>query len=264
MPTDCPRSIVPNLNSIGFAAAVTRVFSPAVERLLAIICLGLWLIGPAVGQKDESLTRDFAKLNAKERSRLAEQEAQDATADTAYQGMMARAETAFKNGAYEEARQGFTEARERRPLNVYPKVKLEDLDALIAKRAAEKEVQTEVLIAASPVVIAPPDTARAPVTYGVTSTMTAPVTEPKVTPPDPAPIGPVRTERKPAVDPAPDLVEGERTYMEGKAKVLEITVIEGKRSVSYKKVQHPWGQIFYFQDGDSIGERVWRERFGGR
>ena len=52
--------------------------------------------------------------------------------------------------------------------------------------------------------------------------------------------------------------------MEGNASVLEITVSEDDRMVVYKKVKHPWGQLFYFKDGESIGQRVWLQRFGDR
>ena len=77
---------------------------------------------------------------------------------------------------------------------------------------------------------------------------------------------PVKTTNKSVVEvpTAASLTEGEREYMEGNAKVLEITVAEHKHLVVYKKVRHPWGQVFFFKDGASVGQRVWQARFGER
>ena len=48
--------------------------------------------------------------------------------------VMQRAERAFQEGRYEEAIKGYEEARSMRPYNVYPKVKIEDLRALLARQ----------------------------------------------------------------------------------------------------------------------------------
>ncbi|MFZ1685873.1 MAG: hypothetical protein WAU70_00510 [Flavobacteriales bacterium] len=219
-------------------------------------------------QEDASLTKEFAGLSAKERSKLAKQEVEDAAKDEVFKGMMDQAEVAFKAGRFDEARQHYADARERRPLNVYPKVKLEDLDVLIAKRAAEEAART--VAAAPPPVVQRMDTAPAPLVITATKVINdapAPVVIMKeAIPPDAPPPAPVKTVQKSAVEqplPTP-LTEGERTYMEGNAKVLEITVNENKRMVVYKKVKHPWNQVYYFKDGESVGQRVWQERFGER
>ncbi|MBK7555543.1 MAG: hypothetical protein IPI55_13330 [Flavobacteriales bacterium] len=221
-------------------------------------------------QEDASLTKEFAGLSAKERSKLAKQEVVDAEKDVGFQNMMAQAESAFKAGRFDEARQFYADARERRPLNVYPKVKLEDLDALISKRAAEAEVKTVIVEPNMPQ--APgtptPDTAATsakPSVARIAELEPPPITAAeKVT--EQTPATPVKVVHKnPLEEPSTvPLAEGEREYMEGNAKVLEITVPEHKRLVVYKKVKHPWGQIFYFQDGESIGERVWVDHFGAR
>ncbi|MEO8067643.1 MAG: hypothetical protein ABI599_08135 [Flavobacteriales bacterium] len=232
------------------------------------IALALLLAIAAPAQEDASLTKEFAGMSAKERSNLAKQELKEADHDEVFLGLMAQAETAFKAGHFEEARQHYADARARRPLNVYPKVKLEDLDAMIAKRAAEEAAKAIVVEApvVVPVAIAAPDTLRAPaIQHNAAPTpVVPPVAEEKApakkhveSPPAPP------EEKKTIADPAPvPLAEGERTYMEGNAKVLEITVSELKHLVVYKKVQHPWGQVYYFKDGESIAQRVWHERFG--
>ena len=219
----------------------------------------------AHAQDDASLTKEFAGMSAKERTKLAKQEVEEAAKDDAFQAMMAQAEVAFKAGRFVEARQHYADARTRRPLNVYPKVKLEDLDALIAKRAAEAK-------AAEPVVVDPPPVVLFPIS--ATNTTTVPITtDPSPTPTtivEKAPVqtitAPVKTANKSVVEVptiAP-LTEGEREYMEGNAKVLEIAVAEHKHLAVYKKVKHPWGQVFYFKDGASVGQRVWQARFGAR
>lgn len=215
-------------------------------------------------QRDESLTKEFAKLSAKERSKLAKQEEADAANDAVYQDLMARAERDFAAGRFDDARELFQQARQRRPLNVYPKVKLEDLEALVAKRAAEEAAGTGPIVADEPKLIVP-DTATAPINYQVGS-QSADTPPPSVPRKEEPKASPGRTEHRavPHEEPRVPLQEGEREYMEGNAKVLEILVAEGKRTVVYKKVKHPWGQLYYFRDGESIGDRVWRERFGDR
>lgn len=215
-------------------------------------------------QRDESLTKEFANLSAKERSKLAKQEEADAADDAVYQDLMARAEKDFAAGRFDDARELFQQARQRRPLNVYPKVKLEDLEALVAKRAAEAAASTGPVVADAPKLLAP-DTGKAPFTYQVGSQSAGTPPPPDLRKAEPK-AAPVRTEHRaaPPEEPSVPLHEGEREYMEGNAKVLEIVVAEGKRTVVYKKVKHPWGQLYYFRDGESIGDRVWRERFGDR
>ncbi|QQR87051.1 MAG: hypothetical protein IPJ76_02155 [Flavobacteriales bacterium] len=214
-------------------------------------------------QRDESLTKEFADLSAKERSKLAKQEEAAATNDAVYQDLMARAEKDFAAGRYDNARTLFREARERRPLNVYPKVKLEDLEALVTKRAAEEAAKAEPNVDHMPEPIIP-DTAKAPIVFQAAAHSPDPLppTRPKA---EPKPAA-LRTEQRaaPPEDPSAPVQEGEREYVEGNAKVLEIVVREGKRTVVYKKVKHPWGQLYFFRDGESIGDRVWRERFGNR
>ena len=78
----------------------------------------------------------FAHLSAKERTRLAKEEEREAATDDVYIELMAGAERLFKEQRFDEAMVSFEEARQRRPLNVYPKVKIDDLRVLISKRDA--------------------------------------------------------------------------------------------------------------------------------
>lgn len=224
-----------------------------------------------------SLTEEFPKLSAKERSRIAAKETREAQEDAAYQREMLGAEAAFQAKNYEEALAGYERARALRPYNVYPKVKIEDLRALLGKQesaAAPTPVPRSTVAepAAPPSPSGPPSdhspaapsvpvpTPEVPVRVGAAPDRSAPVVVDK---PKPSP--------KPAPAPAPVregsiLADGihERQYQEGRAFVVERTVVEEGNATVYKRVIHPAGHTFYFQDGRSVDERVWRDRFERR
>jgi hypothetical protein len=64
------------------------------------------------------------------------------------------------------------------------------------------------------------------------------------------------------VKPADGIIE--QRYKEGQAFVIERAVTVDGRLVKYKRVYHPYGQTFYFEDGLSVDERVWKARFPDR
>lgn len=266
-------------------------------RLIALL-IALWGVATCWAQgKDKSLTKDFAKLSAKERSRIATQETQEADRDTAYQRLMGTAEQAFREGRYEDALAMFEEARELRPYNVYPKVKIEDLQALIRKRDSETrppEPIPEPIPEPLPETVLPPaieEIALQPTPPPVAEAAAPPQEQPETPPlaevkaPDPVveapaamveekpdtprPVAaPSRPSREPAppaaaappeLPPAPQL--GERIYLEAGAVVTERTVEDEGKVVVYKRVAHSWGQTFYFREGLSIPDRRWEERF---
>ena len=123
------------------------------------LALALWTCLLAA-QPDNSLTPEFSQLSAKERARIAKREQEEAAKDPQYQAVMAKAEDLFKQQQYDEALASFIEARNIRPYNVYPKVKIQDLQALIAKRDAKvvpPPVDTaKTVIVEAPKVAAPP------------------------------------------------------------------------------------------------------------
>lgn len=235
-----------------------------------LLCTG----GLAAQKQEESLTRDFSKLSAKERSRIAAHETQEAASDSNYQAIMRRAEMAFQAGRYEEALNAFEQARTARPYNVYPKVKIQDLQALIKARNEKKAAAT---VMADSVVSAPP----APV---AAENQPAPEQQPMASPlprpsqvqplPPPVPTKPVPKAETPTAKPEPPQRPAqtagttgnptpitERTYKEAGAVVTERNVEDDGKAVMYKKVAHPWGQTFYFKDGRAIPDREWAERF---
>lgn len=254
-----------------------------VHGLLALLLLG----GTATtGLAQKELTKDFSKLSAKERSRIAAQENREAAADSGYQAVMVRADHAFQSGQYDEALSLYQEARALRPYNVYPKVKIEDLEALIQKRDAAPPPPAAPPVAEPPPTAVPPPAvapeapeplpaapapAVPPVAAEPLPAAPPPATRPApaaVPPPTPAPPPAVRA--KPAapqraVEPSAGkgLPEGiaERVYMEAGAVVTERIVQEQGRTETWRRVAHPWGGIFFFKDGAAVPQLQWDQRF---
>lgn len=230
---------------------------------------------PCIAQREDgSLTSGFDKLSAKERSKIAARETEEAGKDTAYQALMRNADHSFQAGRYEEALATFQQARVLRPYNVYPKVKIQDLQALIKKKELERAAQLKDTTqgftegpppAAVPVEHpAPKPTEEAPVTAPPMEAAPAPLPKPAAAP---QPIPPAQ-KAKPAQtlpsEPAPPTTLGERIYMEAGAVVTERTVEDDGKAVVYRKVAHSWGQTYYFKDGRAILQREWDQRFTGQ
>ncbi|HEX2618309.1 MAG TPA: hypothetical protein VHL57_12250 [Flavobacteriales bacterium] len=235
----------------------------ALALILGSAALALFAQG-----EDPSLTKDFPKLSPKERSRIAAKETAEAQQDAVYQAVMHEAELAFQEGRYEDALANYEKARNQRPYNVYPKVKIQDLKALLKRKEEEapateqasgtpavvEPVKEEPMQPPPPVIAAPP--LEKPAVQNAPPPVAKPVEKPAerpVKPKEPAP----RTEARPA----PPRGMEERRYQEGHAWVIERTInVEGRRVV-YKRVAHPFGQVFFFEDGIAVDERVWNARF---
>lgn len=232
---------------------------PLPVRLAGVLLLcGISAMATAQGKK-AALAKDFDKLPAKERTRIAARETRESAEDTAYQAVMHRGDQAFQAGQYEVALAAFREARKLRPYNVYPKVKIEDLQALISKRAAEQPGTTP----PAPDAGGPGTGAAVPGLPAAQGTVpSAPATPPPVQVARPSPTAPPPVQ-PPAIraESAPSPTMGERVYKEAGAVVTERTVEDGGKPVTYKKVVHPWGQTFYFKDGLSIPAGQWSARF---
>lgn len=224
-------------------------------------------LGPRVHAQEDgaSLTEEFRHMSAKERTRLAEREQEDASRDTVYQRIMADAEAAFQAGRYQEALEGYKLGRKRRPLNVYPKVKIEDIRELIAKRDAQAADSTS----SQPRSVGVPELdEKAPAasrTDKVIEKASAPVPGSAGKPPVVRRARSIEETHDRAVDPAP--VTGpdgmvEEQFRQGTALVVQRTVTLGGERHVYRKVVHNWGQTYYFLDGNATDARVWTERFG--
>jgi hypothetical protein len=238
---------------------------PPLRSALAGVAFAVALYGQAQGDKG-SLTEQFPNMTAKERSRIAAKENEEAQKDATYQDVMQRAERSFQEGRYEEAIKQYEEARAMRPYNVYPKVKIEDLRALLARQAAKED--TTAMVEEHPV--DPDPVVPAKVAVAVQTPAPEPVKEPDpVVDEKPEPLTePVLEKSAPPtvpnapVKPAEGVIE--QRYREGHAFVIERAVTIEGRLVKYKRVYHPYGQTFYFEDGLAVDERVWKARFPDR
>ena len=249
MPASVP---LPTTRLIGLCFAVVAV-------------TGAW----AQGERG-SLTDQFPKMSAKERGRIAAKETEEASKDAGYQEQMLSGERAFQEGHYADAIGHYEAARAMRPYNVYPKVKIEDLRALLAKQAATSDTTSAVPeqpVAVDPAPVVVVDSVPTPSTPSAHATSMA-VPEPPAMPPATKPALPVTGAPVTIAQPASPLKEAdgliERRYREGHAFVIERSVTVDGRLVTYKRVYHPHGQTFYFEDGLSVDERVWKARFPDR
>lgn len=232
-------------------------------RLLHItFCVFVLLLAhPLWAQRDSSLTREFERMSARDRARVAREEEEAAQQDAVFLGHMRQGEEHFQAGRYNDALVSYRTARSLRPLNVHPKVKIQDLEALIARKAEETTEASPSLPAPveprpntdtspapppAPVVVAP-----APPPQPVATTAPEPVQKPPV----------VRPSVRPSTATQPDAVEGVRTFREGRAVVEERVVREGERLVVWRKVVHPWGEVVHFRDNEAVPARRWQERF---
>ena len=230
------------------------------------------MAAPCMGQADGSLTDEFAKLSAKERARIAKEELEEAARDTRYQAVMEEAEALFRARDFEASLEKYKEARELRPYNVYPKVKIQDLQALLkrleeeANAAKEAPAEQPAPKAEVPAMENKPPTPQ--------SAGELPVVEPQhqVNTAVEKPVRPKEPEPKVASLPqsagpvqGPEALEaGERLYREGRATVLERRVPEEGKLIVWRKVTHPWGEVVHFRDGQAIPARTWTEQFGGQ
>ncbi|MFZ1691775.1 MAG: hypothetical protein WAT74_01150 [Flavobacteriales bacterium] len=240
--------------------------------LLTHFLLAGWAV---LAQPGESLTPEFAGMSSKERARVAKLEQEDAAKDAAFQAVMAEAEALFQGQRFDDALAKFQQARSMRPLNVFPKVKIQDLQALIAKRDAERAMAEKesapvepkagtIAEHASQVTEAAPEPSQEQ----------APDARPEPKEPVVERTEPVRTaEPKPRIEsPRPQVLDQpdeeavpdgmqERTFVEGRAVVLERRITRDGLTTIYRKVTHPWGQVVHFRDGIAISEREWTEAF---
>jgi hypothetical protein len=241
--------------------------SPSIHRILPVLLAAAMALSGVA--QDEGLTRDFEKLSAKERARIAKEEQEAATKDVAYQAVMADAEDLFRRQEFEASMAKFKEARAMRPYNVYPKVKIQDLEALIAKRDAQlaidanKEGPEMVVVPPEDVPLKPEPRpvvqSEAPVHKPLPAPVHVPVTIPEKGPIQKAPVVPaVRSETEVPLE------EGERVYKEGRSIVVERHVELDGRIVVFRKVSHPWGAVDHFRDGSPIPARAYDDVMVGR
>ncbi len=250
------------------------------RRYKVILLLMLLRSSLLPAQRDSSLTSEFARMSAKERARIAREEGALAETDTAFQAAMRAGEEHFRAARYHDALDRFQRARNLRPHNVHPKVKIQDLQALLARQVDGSRESAE---QPAP----PPEQAPQPGATNAVQEAVAPaaaarkVDAHELSTPAGPPQPSTKPERSAVIEPGPPatvhvrkegatttpatvpLPEGHRIFREGRAVVEERVVQEVGRTVVWRKVMHPWGEVVHFRDNEAIPERRWQERFPG-
>ena len=175
-------------------------------------------------------------LSPKERVRIAKKERMEASEDTTFQRYMAEGERLFRERDYPAALSQFKNAREKRPFNVNAKVKIEDVEALIAKEDPAGQSPSE---SVSEVAV-------------VNDT---PLVSEEATP------APIRHADPVSAEPTPKVEVQERSIEQGQAFIVERTLSSGEKNTVYRKVEYKWGGTYYFKNAKSITQREYEDTF---
>lgn len=293
------------------------------KQRFTLIALILALSLPCMAQKD------FAKLPAKVKLKMAQEEELASESDVEFQGLMTEGMNLFETREYELAIEKFEAAGERRPINVYPPVMIEDVKLAMSLPQEEEEVaEEEPIIEEEPENKEPEMTAEervekmyqeelAKVYAELPNDPPTPKATPKVEEPiettseglvirdkediiadggvlieeaeliieEKEPVVEVKTiveEPKPPVviktpvekipiketkslseiqeELAAEYYDGitEETFTDGNRTITKRVVVKDGKGDEYRKVKHGWGGVFYFKNGTSITERVWK------
>lgn len=233
---------------------------------------------------------DLSGLSAKERAELARQEQLEAATDQNFLQVMDQAHAHFVKKEYLKSIRQYERAGELRPLNVYPPVKIRDIelamkDTLEILRQKEKEEQqsdtTPTEIADKPQM---PDREKEMEEFREKEQNRQQKAEQweqqqrrqlahqralkkeedeksrELTEQQGADVPQTSLEEF-QLDLAKQYNEGvtQRTYQEGQRVITERIVVKGDKGNEYKRVEHPWGGKFFFKNGTPISEETWNQ-----
>lgn len=221
---------------------------------------------------------EFSKLSAKERIAIAEKEEVQAATDAGFQNDMQTGHDLFKEKHYLKAIRAYELAQERRPYNVYPKVKISDIelsmkDTLAILRAeekrelAEKPKQKEPAKQVKPEPIQETEEERLKKLDNWEKNereKRSRERERSEKEPDNIPQSSGDVPKISMEDFQKELAEKypsgttEETSVEGNKTIVKRVIVREGKGNEYKKVTHNWGGVFYFKNGDAVTERVWK------
>ena len=273
--------------------------------------------------------KEFAKLPAKVKLKMAQEEEVTSESDAEFQGLMTEGMNFFEMHEFELAIEKFEAAGMRRPINVYPPVMIEDVKLAMSLPQEEEAVaEEEPIVEEKPENKEPEMTAEervekmyqeelAKVYAELPKDPPTPKAEPKIKKPvettseglvvrdkeDIIADGGVLIEEaeviveevEAVVDDKPELVvtkprvikeapvevakaeetksikeiqeelaaeysDGvtEEIFTEGNRTITKRIVVMDGKGDEYRMVKHGWGGVFYFKNGTSITERVWK------
>jgi hypothetical protein len=236
--------------------------------LSAVLCISTFLHAQT----------DFSELSPKQRIAIAEQEQVDAATDATFQEYMQNGHDYFKSKHYLKAIRVYEKAQNKRPYNVYPKVKITDIelsmaDTLDQLREAEQKELAEQKPAPKPQLPQNTDTVdeskeerlqklndweekerkklaaeRERKNKKPESAMTSGGDVPKVS---------LEEYQKELAEKFPSGIT-EETYIEGNKSITRRVVVTAGKGNEYKRVEHNWGGVFFFKNGEAVTERVWK------
>lgn len=229
---------------------------------------------------------DFGRMTGKSKSKAAKKEEKEAKKDDVYQKLMEEGHTFFQEKNYQEALDKYKTAATRRPINVYPKVKIADVELAMlnhkdeepmADASKEIELPTEEPEVIEPEVKEPTQEERvaealAAEEQKIKDALPPPpkIEEPKKEIPEEEEI----VEETPKVtaenieviseeDFAENLAETypdgvtEEIFEEGGKKITRRVVVKNGKGTDYRMVVHRWGGKFFFKNNESITEHTW-------
>ena len=293
------------------------------KQRLTLIALVFAISLPYMAQKE------FTKLPAKVKLKMAQEEEIASESDAEFQGLMTEGMNFFETREYELAIEKFESAGILRPINVYPPVMIEDVKLamslpqeeeavaeeepiveeepenkepeMTAEERVEKMYQAELAKVYAELPKDPPTTKAKPKTKKPVETTSEglvvrdkadiiadggvlieeaeviveeaavkvddkPVvveTKPKVV--KEAPVEVVKVEETRTINEiqeelASEYSDGvtEETFTEGNRTITKRVVVMDGKGDEYRMVKHGWGGVFYFKNGTSITERVWK------
>lgn len=232
---------------------------------------------------------DLSGLSAKERAELARKEQLESANDRNFLNVMDQAHDHFVRKEYLKSIRKYEEAGTLRPRNVYPPVKIRDIelamkDTLEILREREKEEQrtnSESNISEKPQL---PDRQKEMSEFEQKE-------QERLQKADDweedqrRQMARQRALKKEQEEESRELMDQEgtdvrstsleefqtdlarqyndgvtqRTYQDGQRQITERIVVKGNKGNEYKRVEHPWGGKFFFKNGTPISEETWNE-----
>lgn len=217
----------------------------------------------------------WSKMSPKQKIKLAKKEQKAAKKDPEYLKLMDEALILFQDGKYNEAKVLYNTAHNRRPDNVYPMVMLDDIEVAITlpkeELVVEEIIQKEIIVEnIAPQIIE--EKVEVEEEVNVIEEVKNEDIALEVTPI----VVPVDTEIK-LEEEKKEVVATEKVVIthpikmykedgiysedlkEGNATIHQITFVEKGVSVVFRKVSHPWGAVYFFQNGDPITKAEWNK-----
>lgn len=236
------------------------------------VAMGTFMAVPLVAQPD------FSNLSSRQRIAIAEKEQIEAATDEGFQDLMDKGHDLFKGKHYLKAIRAYEQAQNQRPYNVYPKVKITDIelsmkDTLEVLRAAEKEEMKE---QPKPQAQSAPDVAERPQEtekermqrmdewerkererrMAERERENKPREEVQTTGGDVRQVS-LEEYQKQLAEKYPSGIT-EETMTEGNKTIVKRVVVKDGKGNEYKRVEHSWGGVFFFKNGDAVTDRVWK------